>query len=130
MAVLIETLDISRMSEGGRPVSELLATIPVGARNVSVTFGTPTGEKPICVVNCYLNKKHQIQADIYAMKENRYLPVYVSDEVVQVLVSDENGDDFEQQRIATLDPQNRSFPLEIRRNGEKTGRWVNFFLED
>lgn len=130
MAVLVETLDISRMSKDGRPVSEFVATIPVGAKNAAVTFDFPTGKEPICVVNCYLNKRHQIQADIYVMKEDRYLPVYVSKDVVQVLVSNENKGDFEQQRIATLNPQNRHFPLEVRRNGEKTGRWVNFFLED
>jgi hypothetical protein len=127
MSVLIETLDVSKMSKNGRPVSEYHTSIPAGVKNAAVTFSSPTGKEPICVVNCDKNNK---EADIYIIREHTYLPVYVAPGVEQILTSDENQDDFPMQRIATLTPAARSFPLEIRRNGEKTGRWINFFLED
>lgn len=127
MPVLVETLDISRMSKDGRPTSKYHTSIPAGIKNAAVTFDFPTGKEPICVVNCEADNR---EARIYIIKENTYLPVYVSAKVEQVLASDENEDDFPQQRIATLTPSARSFPLEVKRNGEKTGRWVNFFLED
>lgn len=127
MPVYVETLDISRISKNGRPVSEYLVSIPGGTKNAGVTFDLPTGKEPICVVNCETDNR---EANIYIVKEHAYLLAYASSELTQILTSDENEDDFPMQRIATLTPDARSFPLEIKRNGQKTGKWINFFLED
>jgi hypothetical protein len=128
MAVTIEVLDISGMSKGERPRSDFVPkTVQPGAKRDAVTFDLPTGNVPICTVNLSEDNK---EANIYVIKENTYLPVVMGYEKVQILVSDENEDEFPEQRIATLTPKNRSYALPLKHEGKLTGRYVNFFLED
>lgn len=128
MPVLVERIDTSRMVHGEGVAVSFSAVIKEDSKEAAVMYKPPTGREPILSVK--FDEKNKREARIYVAKENRYLPVWNSDERLQIATSDENEDDFAQQRIATLTPTSRTHVIPIKRQGEKTGAWVQFRLID
>lgn len=126
MPVLVERLDISRMSQGRDIAITYSALINEDSEEAAVLYELPTGSGPILSVK--FDEKNKKEARIYVAKENKYLPVWNTPEKIQIVASDESEDDFPQQRIATLTPSSPVYSVPIKRNGEKTGAWAVFRL--
>lgn len=127
MPVAIETLDIYGLKSNDREKTVFHTSVPADGKEYGITYHKSTGKEPICVVKCSVDNT---EANIYLIKPHSYIPIFATDGLVQLLVSDNPKDDFPMQRIATLTKRVRGYQLPVRKDGKMTGEWTHFFLEE